>query len=222
MWPLTPPPKCTMWIFTRLPNSSIIGMKLLMSEEPPALVWKWKTRSCCSAAAKQASETSRVFSSQASAQPVVAGHRVKHHVVERERLFLHGYAVVGQDQAALEPPEVQVVLEVVVQAREVVHRGFHRGGQVVELPRRQLPDVAVRVDHAARDPISRGHGVPLPCGSTGRVREPAQVETGGGQAAPTRLPGKPATGHTVQVCISSAPARRAVRTASRTSSGLIG
>ena len=43
MWPLTPPPKCTRWIFTRLPYSSTIGMKLLMSLFPPADVWKWKT-----------------------------------------------------------------------------------------------------------------------------------------------------------------------------------
>ena len=35
-----------------------------MSEEPPALVWKWNTRSCCSAAAKHASAISRVSASQ--------------------------------------------------------------------------------------------------------------------------------------------------------------
>ena len=37
-----------------------------MSELPPGLVWKWKTRSCSSAASKQASAISRVASSQPS------------------------------------------------------------------------------------------------------------------------------------------------------------
>ena len=47
----------------RLPYLSTSGMKLLMSELPPGLVWKWKIRSCFSHASKHSSASASVSSS---------------------------------------------------------------------------------------------------------------------------------------------------------------
>src|ERR1044072_491282 len=64
MWPETPPPMWTREILQRLPYFSTSGTELPKLELPPGLVWKWKTRSCCSQTSKHSSAIAVVSSSQ--------------------------------------------------------------------------------------------------------------------------------------------------------------
>ena len=166
-------------------SASTSGMKFVMSELPPGLVWKWKTRSCFSQASKHSSAIAasprptssglglppsrkvvlsattrdslaslsalRVISAlrgrnetQIAAEDAVVGRRGLHHdVVEVEGDLVHRDAVVGHRERALDLELVHVVLDELGGRSVVVDRRLDRVLEVVELPRRDLADVAV-------------------------------------------------------------------------------
>src|SRR3954447_3351188 len=90
---------------------------------------------------------------------VVRRRRVHHDVVEVERQLVDRHAVVGHRERPLDLEEVHVLLHEVLRRGVVVDRRLHGVLEVVELPRRDLADVAVRVDDLLR---VRSHGQPLP------------------------------------------------------------
>ena len=77
---------------------------------------------------------------------VVRRRRVHHDVVEVERELVDRHAVVGHRERPLDLELVHVVLDELLRVAVVVDRRLHRVLEVVELPRRDLADVAVRVD----------------------------------------------------------------------------
>src|SRR4051812_9772647 len=82
--------------------------------------------------------------------PVVRRRRLHHDVVEVERDLVHRHAVVRHGQCPLDLELVHVVLHELVRRAVVVDGRLHRVLEVVELPRRDLADVAVGVDDALR------------------------------------------------------------------------
>jgi len=87
---------------------------------------------------------------QATHQPVIALHRVEHQIIQRKGLALDRDAVVRQHQAALGPDAVKMP-QVRPRIGELIHGRLHGFLEVVELPRRHLANVAVRVDDPALD-----------------------------------------------------------------------
>ncbi len=90
---------------------------------------------------------------------VVGRRRLHHDVVEVERDLVHRDAVVRHRERALDLELVHVVLHELGRRAVVVDRRLDRVLEVVELPRRDLADVAVRVDDPLR--VRRGHGGPF-------------------------------------------------------------